>query len=369
MSNIKKDVNKQLEDLELLRIKEFEVKKHKISNEYEKIQKGEAVKKDLEKLNPFEVSDEYLETLKLRAKQKFEYAQKKMRIFAEVPEFSDAVPFYGGEMILVGAKTGSGKSTFSINVAYGLILQNKKTLLITNEEDSVDTINRIASLFVAKRYGGLDQMDEAAKEKYLELLPKIAQKVQVVDANFAVNNGLNHLPNLTNTIEGLRFIVDKLLEESKKGNVYDAIIIDYYQKFNSSVQNPDLDIYTCQGMAAEIIEELRQKYPAPIIVMSQLEPLDNENKPLEKRIQGRKIIANFATCIIELRVDRKERRTEFVFHKYRNGDFPTNKLYVGWKNGKFVRYDTAFIESIREEKIKKINSLVNISQEQGGGNV
>lgn len=355
----------QLQDRELVEVKAFEVKKYKISHEYEKIVRGEAAKKDLEKLSLFEVNEKYIENLKEKTRQKFEYAKKKIRILPDVPEFSDAVPFYGGEMILVGAKTGSGKTTFSVNVAYGLLLQNKKVLVITNEESAYDTINRIAALFIAKRYGSFDKLDDATKEKFMELLPKIAQKVHVIDADFAVNNGLYNLPNLTNTIEGLRFIADKLLHELNNGNVFDAIIIDYYQKFNMSIQYPDKDVYECQAIAAEIIEELRQKYPAPIVVMTQLEPLDNENKPFEKRIQGRKVIANFATCIVELRIDRENRKTEFVFHKYRNGDFPSNKLFVGWVNGKFVRYDSAFMEKIRAEKMNNLKKITG----QGEGSI
>lgn len=350
----------QAKRLSDLRIKEFEVKAVKIDRDFSRIVQEQEKRESLKKLNIFSSDDKYIEVLAERSKQKFANAKKKMRLLGEVPELSELLPFYSGELFLVGARTGTGKSTFALNVAYSLLLQNKRPLVITNEEDSVDYLNRMAGLFISKRYGGLDKIDEETKNRLLDLFPKIASRLQVIDASYAINNGVN-LPNLTNTVEGLEYIVNKLLQEQANGTVFDAVIIDYYQKVNSSIANPDMDVFECQARAAEIIERLRVSYRAPIVLLAQMEKGGGEDPaPFERRIQGRKVIVNFATVVFELVVNRELRATEVLIHKARNTDIPSEKILLGWVSpGKYVEYNEEFARSLAKAKMDKIMSYSN----------
>lgn len=366
MSDKKELLNNIITDRDLLTIQEWEVKKYKIQSEFEKIKKQELVKQELEKLSFTDYNEEYIKLLQQKTEQAFQFANKKMRILPEVPEFSDMINFVPGELILVGAKTGSGKTTFAVNVAYGLLLQDLKILYITNEENAVDTVHRIGSLFLARKYNNAwHNIDQEIKQKYLELIPKIASRIHIIDADFGINLGLNNLPSLTNTIEGFTYIVDRIITEHQNGKHYDAIIIDYYQKINVSLTRPNLTPFEVQNLAAEQIERLRQKNIAPIIVMAQVNP-ESTGKDFMERIQGRKILVNFATTILELIVDRSLYRTEVKVHKARNSDIVYNqKLYLGWHYGKYVRYDGEFIKRIQQLKLadvqQRIHTLINPS--------
>lgn len=347
-------IEDQARKMSEMKRKELEVRNEKIEKDYRFLEDSKRRQEDLKKLDFFNPSKVFLDNLQRSSKNQFDNAKKKLRILTEVPELSDAIPFYAEEMVLLAASTGTGKTTACVNITHSLMMQGKRPIVITNEESATSFINKLSALFINKRFAKIDKMDEATKNRFVELVPKIASRIGVVDADYAINNGLS-IPNLTNTIEGLETMVDKLIEEAKvSGNIYDAVIIDYYQKFNSSSRDPRLDPYECQNVAANLIERLRINYPAPIVVLAQIDKASKEGLPFEKRIQGRKIICNFATVNIEMIVDKKSSTTKFDFHKGRNLDFPDGDIVCGWRAGKYVKYDKAFVDEVNARKLQNI---------------
>lgn len=338
--------------------KEMAVRHSKIEKDFKSLEESKKKQEDLKKLDLFTATPEFLKTLQKNSKAQFENAKKKLRILSEVPELSDVVPFQGEEMILIGARTGTGKTTSCVNITHSLMMQGKRPLVITNEESATSFINKLSSLFIGKRYAKIDQMDDETKNRFVDLVPKIASRISVIDADYAVDNGLQ-IPKLTNTIEGLETIVDNLINDYKNsGRLYDAVIIDYYQKFNSSSADPKLGPFECQSKAAELLEKLRIGYPAPIVVFAQVDKDTKESSPFEQRIQGRKIIVNFATVIIEMIVDKKMKTAKFEFHKGRNMDFPDEDILCGWRGGKYVRYDEAFIREVASQKLESLERKI-----------
>jgi hypothetical protein len=344
--------------------KELEVKAARLEREYQKLVRDRSQAQDLEKLT-FDITDGYIQKILDKNNNKFKSADKKMQLIYGLPELSVPIPFYAGEMILMGARTGTGKTTACVNIAYSLIRQGKKPIVITNEESTEDFINRLAALFLEKRYANLEKLDQETRDRINGIVPKLLKLVRVIDADFAKMNGLN-IERLTNSIEGLKFIEKKLLQEANQGNVFDAIIIDYYQKFNFSIEYPDMRPYECQEQAAAIIENLRVNYPAPIIMFVQMsdgkDEEDGMDAPFEHRIQGRKIIANYATVILEITVNRKESTTEFKLHKGRNMEYINGKIKVGWDNGKYVKFDKAFIDKVNQRKIEAFKQRAGLSE-------
>ncbi len=351
---VKLSPEEQVKKLSEFKQKELEVKVAKVNREHEKLTKGQQQADDLKKLT-FDIDDSYAQKIVDKNNKKFKSAEKQMQLIYGLPELSVPIPFHATEMILIGARTGTGKTTACVNIAYSMIRQGKKPVVITNEESAEDFLNRLASLFLEKRYGNLEKLDIETKERINQLIPKLLKLVRVIDADFAKMKGLN-IERLTNSIEGLRFIEQKLLEEAKEGKVFDAIIIDYYQKFNFSMEAPQMKPWECQENAAAIIENIRVSYPAPIIMFCQMddgkEDEDGSSAPFEHRIQGRKIIANYATVVLEIIAKRDECATEFKLHKGRNMEYIKGVIRVGWDNGKYVRYDQEFMKKVNQRKLE-----------------
>lgn len=351
---IKLSPEEQAKRLSDFKQKELEVKVARMEREHQRIVRDKTQAKDLEKLT-FEITDDYVKKIVDKNNKKFRSADKKMQLIHGLPELSVPIPFYAGEMILIGARTGTGKTTACVNIAYSMIRQGKKPVVITNEESAEDFLNRLAALFLEKRYANLEKLDEDTRERINSLVPKLLKLVRVIDADFAKMNGLG-IERLTNSIEGLKFIEKKLLQEAEQGKAFDAVIIDYYQKFNFSMEHPDMKTYECQEQAASIIENLRVNYPAPVIMFCQMndgkEDEDGKDAPFENRIQGRKIIANYASVVIEITVDRAQSATDFKFHKGRNMEFVKGKIRAGWDNGKYVKFDEQFIQKVNQKKLE-----------------
>jgi hypothetical protein len=338
------------------RRKKLEVEEAELEQKHQRIVRSRTESKDLEKLN-LDADDDYAKKLQEKNAKKFESSEKKMQLIYGVPELSVPIPFYAGELIMFGARTGTGKTTACVNIAYSMIRQGKKPVVITNEESAEDFLNRLASLFMGKRYGNLEKIDHETKERIQEMIPKLLRYVRVIDADFAKMKGLS-IERLTNSIEGLKFIESKLLEEAGQGKVFDAIIIDYYQKFNFSMKIPTMKPYECQEIAAAIIENLRVCYPAPLVVFSQMndgkDDDDGSSAPFENRIQGRKILANYATVVLEIIPDRENYTTEFKLHKGRNMDYVRGKIIAGWDNGKYVKFDEEFKKKVAQKKLEDL---------------
>lgn len=338
--------------------KDLEVRQHKIEKEYSKIQVEKNTKEELKKLSFFQTSDTYLATLSKASEQKFKNAEARMNFLGQVPELSAILPFYGGELFLLGARTGAGKTTCSANVAYSLILQNKKPVIILNEETADDYVNRVSALFLGTRYGNLEKIDPETRRKLNLMLPKVASKMVVIDADYAKQNGLN-LERITNTVEGFEDILRRLLEEHQNtGQKFDAVIVDYYQRINISTSEPKATTWQVQERAAIAIESFRTKYPAPIVVFAQLHPDAKEDKKaFEDRMRGSRLINEFATCIMEIVTERKQSATRFVFHKGRNMDIPDEGIVCGWDSGKYVKYDEEFKEKILNRRLENLKKM------------
>src|SRR5271156_1933425 len=65
---------------------------------------------------------------------------------------TDAIPFTRENLYLFCAYTGSGKSTVAANISYPLWKQEKKTLVISNEESKQDILFRVACLEIGLNF-------------------------------------------------------------------------------------------------------------------------------------------------------------------------------------------------------------------------
>jgi hypothetical protein len=292
-----------------------------------------------------------------------ESAQKPMMFICS--SFNEIVPFFRKNMILVAAKTGEGKSTAVANIAYSCLIgkdpttgKTLRTLVITNEEKREDFYNRITSLIKGWHYTNHSKFTKEQRAEFSRMIPILASsgRLTVIDNNHGGSHGV------TTSIDGIEALFNSLLENKE---YYNVVLIDYYQNIISSKLNPTIDQYKIQERFARLVDNFKNNYPAPIVVMSQLRSQSEKDKdtPFQIRIMGSKSILVPCTFAVEMVVDRKNLRTQWIVHKSRYTEGMGKKFWTGYEKGKFIEYNTAFAEKVQrmqyEREANKANQIIN----------
>jgi replicative DNA helicase len=284
------------------------------------------------------------------------------------PVFDNLIPFFRKNFILIGARTGEGKSTAVANIAFNTILRTnpatgktRRVLVITNEERAEDFYNRVTALSKGWHYTNHNKFTQEQRDTFRKMIPILASggRLTVVDNNHNGSHGV------TTTIEGIAAIFDNLIENKE---YYDVILIDYYQNIISSQKYSNLSENDVQSRLARMMDRYKNVYPAPIVMFAQITPPDEKDKtPFQQRIKGRKIIMDPATCAIEMVRNTKELYTLWKIHKSRFTEAIGQDIKTGYDYGRFVKYDSAFAEKVQkmayEREARKINSVIDQKKE------
>jgi len=292
---------------------------------------------------------EYIEAAK--NKMAFIFNNKEARN-VEAPGFDNVVPFFRKNIILIGGVSGEGKSTAVANITYFLLNQKNprtgklgRVLILSNEEKTEDIYNRISCLFTGWKYSNHDTLTPEQVKKFNEYIPILASRVTVINQDHNGSHGV------TTTIEGIESVFENLLAKNEE---YDAILIDYYQNICVSKNNPKLSEYDVQARLTRMLDHYKNIYPAPIVAFAQLNPASEENNNyFPAKLQGRKLIINVATCILEMIVDKKNRATSWKVWKSRFNGFVGESIETGFKDGRFVPMTEAFKAEVREYWAKR----------------
>lgn len=276
-------------------------------------------------------------------------------------EFKGIVPFFQKNLIFIGGKTGEGKSTTVANIAYTTMKQNnpvtgrkRRVLVITNEEKSEDVYNRVTCLGRGWSYTNHDQFSDEQKKIFSQSIRAMAKSkcLTVIDNDHEGAHGL------TTSIEGICNIFDNLIRDKV---YYDVILIDYYQNIKHSKKDTSLDEFKVQAKLAAVLDIYKNVYPAPIVLMGQVNPPDKEDKtPFQFRIKGRKTIMDVATCVIEMIADRENYRTQWTIHKSRFNGSVGKGIWTGFARGMYVAYDHTFITEVARLKEQRMMAKAGI---------
>jgi DnaB-like helicase C terminal domain len=354
MSDIKDEFMKALQPEIDLDKKKKEIEVSKVNIQYDRLKENEERYQAIRKSTFGTISDQRADELAQESAEYLEAAAHPMEFIND--EFTGVVPFFAKNLILVGAKTGEGKSTCVANVVRSIIGQKNPTtgrsgrcLVITNEENIVDFYNRITCLVMGWHYVNHDQFTEEQKKKFSAMIKILRNRITVVDDTH-VSNGVS-VSGQTTTVEGIETIFENLMRD---GEHYDVVLLDYYQGVTESTKDLTLNEYQVQRRLTHVLEKYRKLYPAPIVVLAQIQPPDAEREtPFQVRIQGTKLICTRATMIIEMIAHRPELYTEWLIHKGRYAQSVGESIKTGYKNGLFVKHDDAFkleVQAAKEQR-------------------
>lgn len=341
--------------------KELSVRERRAENEIDRIEKNDRELAVINETNFGLTTEEEIAQIQKDNQEYIEAARHKMKFIND--EFEGRIPYFRKNLILIGGKTGDGKSTTVANIVYTTISQINpatgkrcRALVISNEERREDVFNRITCLIKGWHYTNHSKFTDEQTDIFNKSIAGLARGslVKVIDDNHG-STDTQAVNGVTTTLEGIQGIFDNLLANNEH---FDVILIDYYQNIKMSKKNPHLNEWEVQAQLAAMLDKYKNIYPGPIILLAQVTPPDeNKSVPFKQRIEGRKVILNVATCCVEMVADRDNLRTEWTVHKSRFNEFVGKHCFTGYDNGKYVTWEEnkefqAKVQKIKEERSK-----------------
>ena len=354
--------------------KNLYVKEYKIGNEFETIVRNRDEIERAPTVRFGSLSDEALAQMIKENEDYIAAARNPLPFINE--DFKGIVPFFRNNLILIGSKTGGGKSTVVSNVIYKLLrTRNKATgkghrvLLLSNEEKNADTYNRVACLLRGWSYTNHSDFTDDQVKEFKDFMAAIGRsgKFTVIEDTYEGISGW------TTTPEGIELIFDNLI---KNEEWYDAVIIDYYQNISSSKTDPSMVPWQVQEKFNNMIDKMKLKYPAPILLLAQMDALKDEDDttPYKLRINGRKSVADKSTFIGELEPQPKTLRSKWMVWKSRWTTAVGKDFYSGYDRGMLVPYSMEFPKNVAKlvaqniEKDKESELGIQAHEEDGQDN-
>jgi len=252
------------------------------------------------------------------------------------------VPFTRENLYLFCAYTGNGKSTIAANISYPLWKEQKKTLVISNEESEQDVIYRIACIELGFSFNDYKKgkMPIEEQKQIISLFPQITQYVKVLDVNFK--------GGLTTRIEGIKSAL-----ESIRNKDYSAVMIDYFQLIQTSAADPSKTRYDVLNELRMWLGQYIKSSNVPIVLFVQLYSLSKRGgtgNDIDNRIKECSNVVEPATVIIEAVPDFELKTTDFIIHKDRFGA-AGQRITCGFEKGRFIEITDGDIEG-RKQKNK-----------------
>ena len=335
-------------------VKKEKIETWRIDQQISRIEKSEQKMKRLENLDLSKAfNDDYINSMK-----------KAQAV--RVSSFRDRMPFINStltqminvvaqELIFLGGKSGRGKSTTIANIIAGYLTQKKNNpnlrpiLVISNEEKAESVLNRVICLFLGWNINDFKNFTQEQLDKLDELREEFIKRqyVVVIDPDFHM------FPGAVFTKEG----VEAILESALKQN-YGMILMDYYQKFSKSEENPMATKVQVLTDISEYLDGYVKRSPAPVIIMGQLKSDGKDRPEFEDRIKESKSIYQNCTQAIEIITDKDKLKTVFIKRKDRWDQRDNLAVEVGFEKGRYVEYTTEFAAKVAH------NYIMNAEKEE-----
>ena len=296
------------------------------------------------------MSDEDIRNVQENSRTYFEGAKNGMVFLNE--SFRKWVPLWGGNIVLIGARTGGGKSSVAANLIFSTIQQknpvtgkNRKVLCISAEETPVQVFSQLSCLARNWNFNEQDEFTEEQRNELIEFIPKWAKNgVSVIGEDGRGS---------TSSIDGIEAILTNLLETKTH---YDLILIDYIQKITTSKKNTQMQQFMVLKEVMNLLDSFKNNYPGAICVLSQIKANDaEETLDFQDRLRGSRDIITPCTVALELVAEPKILRSRFIVRKNRyKGSTLGGHVDMGYDRGRFVPYSEEFKKhvNVRNESVE-----------------
>lgn len=269
------------------------------------------------------------------------------------PALTAAIPFTRENLYLICAYSGNGKSTIAANISHPLWKEGKKTLVISNEEPQQDVMYRIACLELGYNFNDYKKgsMPKDQQLECIKLFPDISKSVKVIDVNY--KNGL------TTKIEGVK----NALEAVKHAD-YSAVMIDYYQLIQYSVEDPSRSRYNVLNDLRIWLGQYIRSSNIPVVMFAQLHSMAKRtNVELDSRIKECPGIIEPSTVILEVVPNFEDRTTAFLIKKDRFG-FQGMRIDCAFDRGRYVEITEEHMAKAQDDKLKNLMEKAGLSDEE-----
>ena len=302
-------------------LKKKAVDEAKLEREYLKLKKSEeqaekVAKASLSAIEDLSKSDDYLGSLINDMEKDLSLLQKATHFISD--ELNEVAPLIPGQITMIGAISGTGKSTIAAAIAHSHYKSNKKVLIISNEEKAVRVYSRIACAELDKSFNHfqLGRYNHHEKLEIYREIRKIINYVKIVDD-----------PIISTTVES---VVKTLYEAAN----YDIAIIDFLNRISKSTEMVGATTTDVLYHFKNLLTDYTQHSTMPVVVMAQLKDLSytEKERDIENRIKWCKGFYEACQNVLEaIRLDGIP-ATTFYVQKTRFGDIRawlTHEFYYG----------------------------------------
>ncbi|MBQ3461860.1 MAG: replicative DNA helicase, partial [Clostridia bacterium] len=248
---------------------------------------------------------------------------------------------HGGELILIAGRPGMGKSSFAVNIAEHVAINNKKAVAIFNlEMPREQIVNRIicSQALVNSNKIRTGDMNGEDWEKIRAVIDRVATSPIHIDDTASV------------TVSEIRAKCRRL----KQTHNLELIVIDYLQLMQSSgrVDNRQQEISEISRSLKILAKELNIRFIA-LSQLSRTVESRSDKRPMLSDLRESGAIEQDADIVMFLYRDdyynpdsEKKNLAESIIAKNRSGD--TGKVDLGWK-GEFTKFSNVEFH-VKEEQ-------------------
>ena len=300
-----------------------------------------------------------------------EFDRKKM--LKEVEDRKNAVTFLNSKvskhyiaapssLMVIPSMTNNGKSTLTAHLAEALVNEEKRVLILSNEEKESDVRARISCLRTKISFG--DYKSNKCTTEEVDIVLDDAEYLSKAKLLVVISTKNEIDAYKVTTVKGVMNTLEKA-----KGK-FDTTILDYYGNVNISEFGAVEPWHVNNRLASEL-NIFKDSCPYPIIVFAQCEGIRSDKKVEDKgsldfesnhpmyRWKGGQSILLYATDIIELTKDFENSTSILYAHKIRFGHGELDKLQIlpfDKKQQRFVKWSAKFDAQVIADKTKKASS-------------
>lgn len=324
--------------------KKQEIEKSRVETEFNRLEEN---KKRSEQLKNFSLDALEAKKGEMNAKKAIGILERDKQLIKQAvtfisPEFSAVCPLCPGGIYLVGAISGTGKSTCAAAITKELYLQGKNTFIISNEETAAKIYARIACSDI-----GVDFNMYIQDKLPVEIRKQVAHKIIEIEPYITIADD----PIGSTTVEPM----EAILKEVDASGKYSCIIIDFAQRIVKSIKNPIAERTQVLYAFKDVLTDFAQHAKVPVVLMTQLTPLpsDEVERNFESRIKWARGLYEAAAASIE--IIKLKGLPVSVFYVAK-GRFSKAEVSITHK------FDSGSFSFINKQQLKKIKDTHQMQQ-------